>query len=122
MVVPVHDGMLRKNSPHYKPVGTRQLSGVALKRGKPKEAFIVGQLYEMYIPVAKLIELHMGLRFKDSTNYQFKCHSTNGGTFWSRDISYQQVLGGSIPPPAHPDYGMPFTPEVVCSIRLATDE
>ncbi len=99
-----------------------QLRDVPLNRGEPKDTFIVGLKYEMFIPVAKILEEQMSLTFKDSTTYQFTCHGARRGYFWTKDISYGYVEGHGKPPPPSPEHGSPFVPEVAQYIRLATDE
>ena len=104
-----------------------QLRDVPLKRGEPKDTlpkdtFIVGRKYEMYIPIAHVIEEEMNVTFKDSTTYQFTCHGYSKGHFWTKDISYGYVEGHGNPPPPSPTMGSPFIQSANAAIRLATDE
>ena len=91
-------------------------------RGGPKDNFIVGRKYEMYIPVAKHLRGDIGLEFADTTNYQVTCHGNAEGMLWTKDIRYHRVSDLPPPPSACHLKGSPIIPTMNRFIREATDE
>ena len=84
--------------------------------------FIVGARYEVYIPVAKQVELQLGCTFADNLGYSFELCSTDADMLWTTDISYGVPPSGGCPPPPHPTWGSPLPSLVTKFVRPVTDE
>ena len=97
------------------------------------DAMIVGERYEMFIPIAKLSEEKIGIVFKDNKGYSFEYTGTftaEGTTnVCTPDISYNAAIigvseaGGSEYLRAQLDGSVPICPDFAAQwLRPATDE
>ncbi len=61
-------------------------------------AMVVGERYEMYVPVAKLSEEKIGIVFKDNKDYSFEytgiLHAEGASNIGTPDISYDPAIIG----------------------------
>ena len=84
--------------------------------------FTVGERYEVYVPIVRTMEHHLGAKFSDDKDYTFTLTHIYAGLLWTQDIRYTCLRDGTRPPPPHPTWGVPLPMDVNEYIRIVTDE
>ena len=111
-------GMLKDNNKR----SFVQRAADAIRSSLLHKKFTVGERYEVYVPVAHVIEDNLGATFSDGKDYTFTLAHIYGGVLWTQDIAYAKLPDGTRPPPPHPVWGVPLPVAANEFIRPVADE